>query len=42
LGSAPPPLALPEGFAPLLVWRLTPAAGGGGGAAAVAFETVQP
>lgn len=42
LGAAPPPIALPEGFAPLLVWRLTPAAGGIGGAAAVAFETVPP
>ncbi|HMA38677.1 MAG TPA: hypothetical protein VKP10_01295, partial [Gemmatimonadales bacterium] len=41
LGSAPPPIELPEGFAPLIVWRLTPPAGGGGGAA-VAFETVQP
>lgn len=40
LGAAVPPLALPEGFAPLLAWRLSPPAGGG--AAAVAFETVQP
>jgi hypothetical protein len=40
LGAALPPIALPEGFAPLLAWRLTPLAGGG--AAAVAYQTVQP
>jgi tripeptidyl-peptidase II len=40
LGVPLPPIALPEGFAPLLVWRLAPPVGGG--AAAVAFETVKP
>ena len=35
-----PPIALPEGFAPLLMWRL--ASPVGGGAAAVAFQTVTP
>lgn len=35
-----PPIALPDGFAPLLEWRLAPA--GGHGTAAVAFERVAP
>jgi hypothetical protein len=36
-----PWFALPEGFAPLVRWRLTPAGGARGWGAAVAHQTVR-